>query len=163
MMFLPYAHMVYSDSAYGRGPLVLSAPKDGFDFLEGMTGACMNGKRVTVEWFFGGDGSRFPLIIDQHHNRFMKVAVSAQVAFAVIINNAINCLEMSQKSQYFGRLPPSVEEFLHNELPETPADYVDGNSVCLAAPIDVYLYTGTANYLADVKNRVNQSASVPMV
>lgn len=163
MNFLPDAHMVYSDSAYGRGPVVLSTPKDGCDFLEGLVGSCMNGKRVSVEWFFGGAGNRFPLVVDQQHNRFMQVAVAAQVASAIIVNNAINCLEPSQTSQYFGCLPPRLEEFLHDELPHTPADYVDGNGVCLATPIDVSLYTGAAHYLADVESRVDQSPSDPMI
>lgn len=93
----------------------------------------------------------------------MQVAVAAKVASAIIINNAINCLEPSQTSQYFGCLPPPVEEFLHDELPNTPADYVDGNGVCLATPIDVSLYTGTAHYFADVESRVDQSPSDPMI
>ena len=163
MHFLPDAHMIYSDSAYGRGPVVISAPKDDCDFLEGMAGACMNGKRVPVEWFFGGCGKRYPLILDEMHNRFLQVAIAAQIAAAVVVNNAINCLEPSQTSQYFGCLPPAVEDLLRDALPERPAEYFDANGVCSATPIDVSLYTGTAHYLADVENRVNQPGSVPII
>ena len=63
-----------------------------------MAGACLNGKRVTVEWFFGGCGSRFPLILDEMHNRFLQVAIAAQISAAVVVNNAINCIEPSQTS-----------------------------------------------------------------
>lgn len=81
--------MVYAVCAYSRGPVFLSALKKGRNFLEGITGAFMNGKRVTVQWFFGGCDNRFPLILDQAHSRFMQVAVASQVASAYIFNNAI--------------------------------------------------------------------------
>lgn len=123
----------------------------------------MNGKRVSVEWFFGGCGNRFPLILDPQHNRFMQVAVAAQVASAIIVNNAINCLQPSQTSQYFGCLPPSVEELLHGDLPRTPADFVDANGIFLATPIDIALYTSTAHYLEDVERRVSQNAAAPLM
>lgn len=128
-----------------------------------MADVCMNGKRVALEWFFGGFGRRFPLILNEVHNFVLQVATAAQLSSAFIVKNAINFLEPSQTSQYFGCLPPPVEEFLHNALTKTPAEYIDGNGVFLAAPIDVALHTETEYYLFDVKNRVSQSESVPMI
>lgn len=121
MQSFPDGHMVYSNSASGRGPFLLSVQKEGCDFLEGMTGACMNGQRVTVGWVFGVAGSRFPLIPDQHYNRFTKVSVAAQVANDVIMNDYIKFLKPSQTSQYFGCLSTSVEDCLYDELQETPS------------------------------------------
>lgn len=163
--FLPDHLKAYGDSAYtfaSTGGTVLSGippnSDETEDWLSGIAGKLCNGKRIAVEWSFGGAGNRFPLIFDKKHNRIFQAAVASQIASAVIIDSAINCLEPSQTSQYFRVLPPPIESFLHEDLPETPAEYKSPNGECLATPTDFALYSAVSHYLDDVEERVPQGS-----
>lgn len=95
------SYVVYCESVYGRSTVVISAPREGAQFFLKIIGSVMNGKRVSVEWSFGGLGNGFPLILSKRKSRSSQVAVMAQVTSVVIVNKGIS-LELSQTSQYFG-------------------------------------------------------------
>jgi hypothetical protein len=59
----------------------------------------------------------------------------------VIVSNAISCLEPNQISQYFRCAPPAVEDYLHDNLPRTPEEYLDASARCLASDIDRQLWS----------------------
>lgn len=132
-------------------------------FWNGLQARARTGSASQSSGFSEGCGSRYPLITDGMHNLFLPVAIAAQIASVVIVNNAINCLEPSITSQFFVCLPPNVEDFRHEDLPDTPAEYFGGSGVFLATPFDVALHTGTANYLDNVENCVDQTSSGPMI
>lgn len=118
----------------------------------------MSGDRVTVELAFGGLGNRFPLVIYKRKNKLNKCAVAAQFVAAVVVNNAISCLEPSQTSQYFGVPPPPIEEFLHSQLPNRPDNYADETGACIASQTDFALFISVEQYLDDVEARVPQDS-----
>jgi hypothetical protein len=96
----------------------------------------MSSLRISVEWAFAYIGKKLPLVLNAKHNRMQQTSIAAEMYAAVIVSNAISCLEPNQISQYFRCAPPAVEDYLHDDLSRTPEEYLDASARCLASDID---------------------------
>jgi hypothetical protein len=76
------------------------------------------------------------VVLTARLNRMQQTSIAAERYAAVIVSNAIACLEANQISQYFRCEPPGVEDYLHDDLPRTPEEYLDASARCLASDID---------------------------
>jgi nuclease HARBI1 len=137
----PQTYQLYSDSAYPASSILLKGFKNTTDRGKLAFNKQMSSLRISVEWAFGYIGKKFPLVLNAKHNRMQQTSIAAEMYATVIVSNAISCLEPNQISQYFRCAPPAVEDYLHDNLPRTPEEYLDASSRCLASDIDRQLWS----------------------
>lgn len=82
--------------------------------LEACFNQDMSRARIPNEWGFGKLKSLFAYLDFEHGLKPYLNDISVYWPVATILTNCHTCLYGSQTSEYFGVLPPSMEEYLEN-------------------------------------------------
>ena len=72
--------------------------------------------RVVIEWILGHVQGSFPFPFEKDANVMGTSDIVGNLKFAVILQNFLVCLNGSQASKYFGTEPPTLEQYLNEEL-----------------------------------------------
>jgi nuclease HARBI1 len=104
---------VYADPGYFLSTRVLMPYPDGRECsLHQAFNVTMSRMRITVEWGYSRVSRLWQHINFTDNQKVFKSPIGAQYMVAVLLTNAITCIDRGNEiSDYFGCAPPTLEEF----------------------------------------------------
>ena len=117
MAELGYVYSLYGDLAYPNTPTLMrpiafaqvGSPEE-------LLNQVMSSVRISVEWGFGRLASLWPWLDYTRGMQVLLAPIGLYFPVAVVLTNAYTTLYGSQTGDYFGVLPPSLEEYVSGAM-----------------------------------------------
>jgi hypothetical protein len=122
---------IYGDPAYSRAPHLISPYKgSAISAEQSKFNFDMSRVRESVEWVFKEVHQQFPFLDFSRNQKILKTPCGLYYLVAILLCNAHTILHCPQIPQYFGCLPPSLEEYFQGG----PIEDEDLDAWCLDSP-----------------------------
>lgn len=105
---------IYGDSAYMLGPHIMTKfeERPQMQPYEIHFNTTMNAQRTSIEWSFGKVTNLFSALDFSPTQRLLNSPLEFQYKVAVLLTNIHTCLYGGEVSDFFGAVPPTLQQYL---------------------------------------------------